>query len=317
MDFWELLRKYPNLFDGDYRFWDGAMRREFQEVLNEELSACQYEEYRMLALVLLMYLCETLRVGKGMAYITNHSVPSGHGLTALYNSLINKMYVAYAWYLLVGQHLKMSEEDLLDLFERQVYDPVYGDDIAVGVAEGIKHRFNAITYSAVMRDLGIGFTAATKKDHDKPFSSLRDITFLKRSFMWHPVLNTVVGPLDLKVLRNTAAYVHDVSRDEEITRQKMDSIQRELFLHPTHIYTTYWRELKECFYHAFNTRYEGLTEVEMISKYHKGILRDDLFEVSPWLDAESSREPPIRGQTYHKLIWPSLLANHTTKVSAL
>lgn len=271
---WRRLCLHPNHFDGDYEMWDGAMRREFQEKLNDVLS--DFCEDKDIGLTLLMHLCETTRVGMDFSYITTHSVPSGHGLTALYNSLINKMYMAYAWYLLTGP--KLSLDSNIQQFYADIYCPVYGDDVVASVSDRIKHKFNAMTYGAVMRDLGIGFTSASKGIHEKPFVPLREITFLKRHFYANRKFMDIVGPLNLKVLRGSAGFVHDISRDRDITSQKMDSLQRELFLHSGEVYLTVWSALRRCFFKAFGVEYYGLTEEKMLAMYDKGELRSDLFE---------------------------------------
>lgn len=288
-ELWLKLGAFPHWFDGDYEMWDGAMRREFQEELNSVLSA--FCEDPVIGAYILSHLCETVHIGMDMSYITTHSVPSGHGLTALYNSLINKMYVAYAWYLTIGYQLKLSDDGLCVEMDKQLYVPVYGDDIVLAVTRSIAEKFNALSYGRIMRDLGLGFTAATKKPHTVPFVPLRDITFLKRKFVANRQLQDIVGPLDLKVLRNTAAFVHDGVRDHEITRSKMDSIQRELFLHPPEVYQEIWSSLQRCYKIAFGEEFYGLTENDMAALYKKGELRSDLFEVA---QAESQFSLPSR-----------------------
>lgn len=279
--FWEHLQMNPNQFDGDFENWDGGMRKEFQERLNYVIA--KYSMDPNLVLTLLMHLCETLHVGMDMSYLTNHSVPSGHGITALYNSLINKMYSAYAWYILRGRHLNLSNDKLIVIFKREVWSPVYGDDVIVTVSNEAKEQFNAISFAGVMVDLGLGFTTATKQMHDRPFMPLRDITFLKRRFVRHHELqyegrDTVVGPLDIDVLRSSCAFVHDKGRDEEITKAKVNSIQRELYLHGPAVYSAVWNEIKRCFYSAFDHPCPELTRQEMQSMYWAGTLRGDLFE---------------------------------------
>jgi len=279
--FWEHLQMNPNQFDGDFENWDGGMRKEFQERLNRVIS--DYSMDPQLVLTLLMHLCETLHVGMDMSYLTNHSVPSGHGITALYNSLINKMYSAYAWYILRGRHMNLPDDKLVKVFIREVWSPVYGDDVIVTVANEAKEQFNAISFAGVMVDLGLGFTTATKQAHDRPFMPLRDITFLKRKFVRHHELrykdrDTVVGPLDIDVLRSSCAFVHDKGRDQEITAAKVNSIQRELYLHGPAVYSTVWNEIKRCYYTAFDMSCPELTRQEMQSMYWAGTLRDDLFE---------------------------------------
>jgi len=273
---WKRLCQFEQWFDGDYEMWDGAMRKEFQECLNEEL-AMVCSDYKV-GIHLLSYISETTRAGMDFTYVTTHSVPSGHGMTALYNSLINKMYVAYAWYLLVGKASNTSHDVMLIQIDRDLYTPVYGDDIVAGVSNRIANKFNAITYGMVMRDLGLGFTSADKRAQDRPFRALRDITFLKRHFYAHRLLGQIVGPLELRVLKSSAGYVRDISRDATITKDKLDSIQRELFLHSPEVYRVYWGELQDCYQKAFDMPLQGLTELEMTTLYKNGCLRSDLFE---------------------------------------
>jgi hypothetical protein len=276
---WSSLIKFPNHFDGDYAKWDGAMRREFQERLNMVLS--EFTEDPIVAHVLLTYLCETTHVGMDMTYLTTHSVPSGHGLTAFYNSLINKMYVAYAWYILVGQYLQLGTASLIAKLDATVFAPVYGDDILCAVSDDIKEKFNAITYGAVMTDLGLGFTSASKKPHSQPFCMLRDLTFLKRKFVANRLLGAIVGPLEISVLKASCGFTRDATRDREITDQKMTMIQRELFLHTDIVYNTVWSSLKECYESAYGAPYTNeILLTDMLEIYRKNELRSDLFALA-------------------------------------
>lgn len=271
------LRILKNVFDGDYSEWDGGMLKEFQEVLNEVLS--EESEEPEVAAVLLSFLSETIRVGKDFSYLTTHSVPSGHGLTSLYNSLINKMYQFYAWLELVGDPLGVSVVTLITLFEKQVYGPVYGDDVVLAVDDVISDKFNAISYSRVMRDLGLGFTNAKKQIPLVPFVPLSEISFLKRVFYFHPEIQQVVGPLDLTVLKTTLSWTHDITRDDEIAVAKMDSVQRELFLHPRLVYVKVWNVLKSNYGLAYPTDPPELAEEHMVKMYWEGEYNTlELFE---------------------------------------
>jgi hypothetical protein len=294
---WKRLCCFTNFFDGDYKMWDGGMRREFQERLNEILAS--FTENSRLAATLLMYLCETTRAGMDMTYVTTHSVPSGHGLTSLYNSLINKMYLAYAWYILVGQYMNLSTAALIAQMDMDVYPPVYGDDVVAAVHSRVADRFNAITYGMVMKDIGIGFTSAGKSEHNKPFIPLRDISFLKRTFYANRQINDIVGPLSIDVLKASTGFVHDSARDQEITTQKMGSVQRELFLHSPEVYDRTWNALTSCYESAFGIEYVGLSRSDMLRMYDAGELRSDMFEAY----AESSVGLPSRRRSRNKCQW--------------
>jgi hypothetical protein len=263
------LRILKNVFDGDYKEWDGGMKKEFQEVLNEVMSSCS--EDPKVSSVILSFLSETLHAGRDLNYLTSHSVPSGHGLTSLYNSLINKMYQFYAWMEIIGQNLGVvSHATLISTFERQIYGPVYGDDVAVGVHDEIAKVFNAMSYAKVMDDLGLGFTNAQKEKPTVPFQPLSEITFLKRHFYFHDKIKQVVGPLDIQVLCTMTTFTHDITRDNEIARAKMDSLQRELFLHPYPVYIKLWRLLCDNYEKAYEMDAPQLIEEHMIEMYTQG-----------------------------------------------
>lgn len=293
---WNRLTLFSKHFDGDYGMWDGGMRREFQEMLNDVLSSISSDPE--LTLTLLTHLCETVHVGMDMTYITTHSVPSGHGLTALYNSLINKMYVAYSWFLLVGRGMKLSSLALCIKLDEQLYAPVYGDDIIVAVHNSIADKFNAITFTMVMKDLGLGFTSASKKEHTTKFCPLRDITFLKRHFYAHREIDQVTGPLDISVLKNMCAYIADDTHDKEITTQKMGMLQRELYLHPPEVYNQVWHSITEVYEKVWGIPYYGLPRTELYRLYTEGELRSDLFGI-----AESSPTLPSKRKTSRLLRW--------------
>jgi hypothetical protein len=80
--------------------------------------------------------------------------------------------------------------------------------------------------------LGLGFTDASKKPIEKPFQSIEEITFLKRSFVYHNTLEKIVCPLDLEVLQSGLSWV-DYTKDIDLVMSaKVDNYQREIFLHP-------------------------------------------------------------------------------------
>lgn len=272
---WLRLIQFNNHFDGDYENFDGGMIREFQELLNEVLVE-NSEEPEIVRLIC-SHLCETLHVGMDLSYITTHTVPSGHGLTAVYNSLINLMYIAYAYYVLVGKDMNADLNSILAQMELDIFSPVYGDDVVLAVSDRVKEKFNAITYTMVMTDIGLGFTSASKSAHSHPFDRLADITFLKRGFVAHRALQRIVGPLQIRVLAAMCSHIDDATRDNEISRDKVDAIQRELFLHDPNVYTMYIAAVARAYEAAFGVEPHLRTRTELMELYYSGDLRTDLM----------------------------------------
>lgn len=268
------LLKRPFVFDGDYPYWDGGMLKLAQEDVNHVLV--QYMEDpsdRAFGKYLLDFLAETTRTSFHEAYVTSHSVPSGHGITAYYNSLVNKYYLAYAWYVLVGQFEKSAGEALQILYEADVYAPVFGDDVLATVAERVHQRFHAISFREVMATLGLGFVTASKELHTTPFSTLSQVTFLKRSFRFHERVGSVTGPLDMNVIESMCGYYRltEKTRSElQVIDQKMCAVQRELYYHPYAIYLQKWAVFKDAYSRAYETEYLELSERDLHT-LHNGL----------------------------------------------
>jgi len=220
------------IIPGDYESWDGKMHTFFQELLNDVLSkSCSNEvDY---AKFLLDNLSHTFRAVKSDIILTNHSIPSGHFLTAIYNSLINITYVAYAYYCLCPESYcsKKDINKMVEKFFEDIYAAKYGDDLLINVSEGASSFFNAISYTKVMESLGIGFTSEKKTPHEREFYTLDECTFLKRGFVFHPRLGRMVGPLDVETITTTLSWVSDPTRMSELVDQKVMMFQREAFLH--------------------------------------------------------------------------------------
>jgi hypothetical protein len=273
---WQLLTNHlmerPNIFAGDYPFWDGGMDKMAQELINEEMAfVCEDPEF---ALYLLSFLGEVMRVGGWKAYLTSHSVPSGHGLTALYNSLVNFFYIAYAWYLLVGKYRGVDVEAAIIHFFTEVYAVFYGDDNVVTVSSTIKGRFNALTYTEVMKSIGVNYSKENKEPHDKAFYPLADITFLKRGFRYHDELKSVTGPLNLRTINSMTDWMRltvTTPSEIEVVNAKMNSVQRELYLHGIGTYASKWPTYKNTYETTYGTRFtQELAEQDIITLYHSG-----------------------------------------------
>lgn len=111
-----------------------------------------------------------------------------------------------------------------------VSDYVYGDD-KLNVVRNHFSSLNANTMEEFFTDAGLGFTDANKHAICSPFQSISEVSFLKRTFSFHPGINRIVCPLELRVIYNTLSY-YDSSKDHSIViKDKILAVQREMFLH--------------------------------------------------------------------------------------
>nr|QKK82968.1 hypothetical protein 1 [Trichosanthes kirilowii picorna-like virus] len=214
-------------FDGDWGSWDGGMLQPFQEALVDVISKRTSEE--IFVKTLLQYIINTPTITEASSYITTHSTPSGHPLTAIFNSLINKMYTAYIYYL---WKLSIGEIPELTQFNMNVRDYVYGDDKIVLVRERDKN-FNGAVMSEFAQQMGLKFTPADKTDWtlDNKLVSVRNLQFLKRGFRYHNVLQQIVAPLSKKSILSTLNFVTNQVEVRNFTIDKLYNAQRELYLH--------------------------------------------------------------------------------------
>jgi hypothetical protein len=112
--------------------------------------------------------------------------PSGQALTVFINGLANSLYTRYnysRWYdvMTFSQYVKLI---------------TYGDDNLMGVHSAVP-LFNHTNISLNYKNYGITYTMAAKDDESVPYITLKEATFLKRSFIWNEDLKRYLAPLDI------------------------------------------------------------------------------------------------------------------------
>ncbi|QGL51726.1 polyprotein [Vespa velutina associated ifla-like virus] len=191
---------------------------------------------------LIQELMYSVHLAGGTLYRTKSGSPSGAAITVEINSFVHLMYINICWQIIgkairlfnKGQntveeqlfldsykellvHLEESKIDL-DLyadmdannqeFVNNVVGVVYGDDGIFSVRDEFAEVFNAATIQIVLRAHGICATDASKGDVIKPYGPLNEMTFLKRSFVPHPVhRNEWLAPIDVTSIEECARWI--------------------------------------------------------------------------------------------------------------
>lgn len=249
-------------FDGDAKSFDKKMLGQVQQYVNESILSKYTGEYPDLARKLLELLIYSVVCGNDDVFMMTHSLPSGCFLTAIINSIINRFYAAM-WY-------KRYYELATPLsFYKNVADYNYGDDKMVSVLNpNLKDRLNALTMSEFFESIGIEFTNAQKTKINKPFNDLLEITFLKRHFIYHSGLQSIVGPLDTSTLYSGLSYLDSTKDVTQVLQDKIHNFQREMFLHE-HLYEQAVTHLeKVC--RERGVVFERLPESYLIALYDSG-----------------------------------------------
>lgn len=215
-----------NVFAGDIAKWDGAMVPAVQRAVNEVIMEKYKGKNSKVLSFLLDNLVNSLVIAGNKTYVMTHSMPSGSFLTAFYNSIVNRFYTAM-WY------KRLTPLAIVGEFNAQVLDYVYGDDKVVAVVPS-RADLNAISMMEFFRSLGMDFTDALKRPITHEYDYLSEISFLKRTFSFHNKIQRIVCPLDLRTLFNTISWVDSKKNLDVVMEGKIDSVYRELFLHPNH-----------------------------------------------------------------------------------
>ncbi len=114
--------------------------------------------------------------------------PSGHSLTVIINSLVNSLYMRYAYAILGGSPCT---------FKRDVALMTYGDDNIMSVSPKCDF-FNHTAIQEVLAKVDIPYTMAEKGAESRPFITLDEASFLKRTWRWDPDVNAYLAPLEHK-----------------------------------------------------------------------------------------------------------------------
>jgi hypothetical protein len=147
--------------------------------------------------------------------------PSGKAATAEDNGISGVVNIMYYWY----THPKLKD---LDFFQ-YVKPVVYGDDLLAAIKKEMLKFLNNILFQDFARDvLGMKVTPAQKNQEFAKSLSLKDVSFLKRKFVFSRVLERWVAPLDIQsVTRMCTYYIPSKSVSE--TTQFIDIVTSSLW----------------------------------------------------------------------------------------
>ena len=115
--------------------------------------------------------------GTSLRYVVqwNKSLPSGHPLTTVVNSM-------YSLVTLTGCYVHATG-DTMDMWNHARFC-TFGDDNVNSVSEDVKDVFNQVTVAKDMAELfDLKYTAGDKSGQLVPFKTIEEVTFLKRSFL--------------------------------------------------------------------------------------------------------------------------------------
>lgn len=194
---WQQLREYltqygtDRIIAGDYSKFDKRMAADFIMAaywIIAELHKRAGHDDAMYAKIMgigtdVAYPVMNIRGEIVMFYGTN---PSGHPLTVIVNSLVNSLYMRYAF-------AKLGYD--VSIFKQHVALMTYGDDNAMGVSPHVPD-FTHTNVQETLAEIGVIYTMPDKESESVPYVHIDDIAFLKRKWRFDEDIGAYVCPLD-------------------------------------------------------------------------------------------------------------------------
>jgi hypothetical protein len=288
-----LQRSSRNMYDGDFKWWDKKMHPILQRMLSqafrviipiEQLRSSfntifsmnlTKDQFSLVFEACLELIISTPTRLLNCIFITTHNMPSGVGVTAFYNSCINLMVTAFVYYV---RSCELNHKPTVREFVQEVDDYVYGDDKLLNCSDSVAPFLNPFHFARIVKTIGFEFTKADKSAWtENDVSSISNVSFLKRTFFFHPVLQQWVAPLEIRSMQSTLNYITDSNRDVELTTIKLENFQRELYLH----YFQYFNQMNyiTSFLRQSNILLNPkfLSEQSLIDMYSKNEYGDTLY----------------------------------------
>lgn len=167
-----------------------------------------------------------IHLSGNVVYQTVNGISSGSPLTGECNSIPNLFYIRLTYLEILKEHL--PEFATMHHFDSMVRLVVYGDDLIMSVNDLIAPVFNACSIKHYLGKHGIVVTPAQKDSEMVPYTSIYEATFLKRSFIEHPLRSGLwLAPLEAQSIEESINWVHSDDNPEaaliEVARSALDN----------------------------------------------------------------------------------------------
>lgn len=238
-----LSAKGGKCFDGDFKGFDASQQPGLLalalEVINRWYS--DSEENQLARAVLWEDLVHSRHIGgngydQTYIYQWNKSLPSGHPLTTIVNSMYSLMLLVAAY---------ISETGDMEGFWDHVSPLTYGDDNVVNISEVVSHSYNQVTVAnALKREFGMTYTSGSKTGEMVPFVALTELTFLKRRFRMERGI--WVCPLELNSFIFTHYWNSNKRHELSILKDVLENALQELAMHENDKWAEYAPKIRYC-----------------------------------------------------------------------
>jgi len=214
---------------GDYSKFDGSEKAKILwEILYQiNIWYGDSQENQLIRERLWYEVTNSIHVVDNTLVMWTNSLPSGHPMTSIINSMYNNIAFRYCWARL------MNATTIKDIrnFDNNVYLITLGDDNLFAVSPQYREQFNESALEPVMAELGLTYTSDTKDGVNKNLRTLFDVTFLKRKFRFEDYVHRYVAPLDYDTAMQISYFCKKNMILEEAVLSNLETTIKELSLY--------------------------------------------------------------------------------------
>lgn len=254
-----LLEKSNKVFDGDFSRFDSSEQPWVHMSLltyvnkwyrfNNDKWTEEDEKVRNILWLDLVHSRHITGAGNQLRHVVqwNKSLPSGHPLTTMVNSM-------YSLVTLTGCYVSLTG-DATDMWEH-VCIITFGDDNINSVDDEMCERFNQVTVGEKMSELfGLTYTPGNKTAGYVKYGPITDATFLKRSFVPDDdqdgglIVKAAnigwVAPLDPNSFLFEPYWYKNAREPRADLETRIEHLVVELALHPKDMWDLYFPRLQD------------------------------------------------------------------------
>lgn len=248
----ELLRKSKHFVAGDFEGFDAS---EQAYILKSALEVLiEFSQYvfgeddfaRRQMQAIAVGLVFSFHVSGKNVFQWLKSLPSGHYLTAIVNSIFVLLALSSAY--LLSKQKQGVQISILDAhyFWENFGVVSYGDDHIIAVPPSCISFYNQTTLVGLLREFGLYYTDELKSGNEVAETRpITEISYLKRGFYFHKSLSRWLAPLSLDVILETPMWIRSCP---DPCRQTFDNIEfslRELSMHKDEVWNLWAPKLLE------------------------------------------------------------------------
>lgn len=232
-------------FDGDFKRFDSSEQPYMHYAILDFVNRWydDGEENAQIRAILWLDLVHSRHLGgngrdQSYVYQWNKSLPSGHPFTTPVNSLYSLITLTACYVKATGDFTNMWEH---------VYIATFGDDNITNVDDKTAEVFNQVTVARDMKEqFGLTYTAGSKDAELKPYSTLKECTFLKRRFVQDKLgAGGWVAPLDPASFLFVAYYYKNNKSVALEMKHNLENMLGELCLHSEEMWNEYFPFVQE------------------------------------------------------------------------